>query len=105
MGKAKANKFAYRAYSPRGDLEERVLHGPSASAVHRHLTDRGYRVLSVGPARNGWRWIYRQLPTFFRVKTADLILFSRQLATFIRVGVPITLVTTMAGVALLLVLM
>src|SRR5512135_3424763 len=36
------------------------------------------------------RWLYRQMPTFFRVKTSDLVLFSRQLATFLRVGVPIT---------------
>ena len=47
-------------------------------------------MVSVRPARNGWRWIYRQFPTFFRVGTADLVLFSRQLATFIKVGVPIT---------------
>ncbi|HYL07933.1 MAG TPA: type II secretion system F family protein [Candidatus Udaeobacter sp.] len=85
-----ATKFAYRAYSPRGGLEERVASGDSADAVHRDLMDRGYRVVSVRPARTGWRWIYRQFPTFFRVKTADLVLFSRQLATFIRVGVPIT---------------
>src|SRR5438309_10971813 len=30
------------------------------------------------------------MPTFFRVKTSDIVLFSRQLATFLRVGVPIT---------------
>jgi len=84
------SRFTYRAYSPRGKLEERVATGESAAAVHRDLIDRGFRVVSVRPARSGWRWIYRQFPTFFRVKTADLILFSRQLATFIRVGVPIT---------------
>ncbi len=83
-------RFTYRAYSPRGRLEERVAKGESAAAVHHDLTDRGYRVVSVRPASSGWRWVYRQFPTFFRVKTADLILFSRQLATFIRVGVPIT---------------
>ena len=33
--------------------------------------------------------MYRELPTFFKVRTSELILFSRQLATFIRVGVPI----------------
>jgi type IV pilus assembly protein PilC len=85
-----ATKFAYRAYNPRGKLEERVTPGESAVAVHRQLLDRGYRVMSVRPARSGWRWIYRQFPTFFRVSTADLVVFSRQLATFIRVGVPIT---------------
>ncbi|HEV2139592.1 MAG TPA: type II secretion system F family protein [Candidatus Dormibacteraeota bacterium] len=83
-------RYTYRAYSPRGKLEERVASGESAASVHRDLIDRGYRVVSVRPVRSGWRWLYRQLPTFFRVKTADLILFSRQLATFIRVGVPIT---------------
>src|SRR5258708_28583153 len=84
------NKFAYRAYSPRGALEEKVVAGNNATSVHRDLLDRGYRVVSVKPARNGWRWIYRELPTFFRVSTADLVLFSRQLSTFLRVGVPIT---------------
>jgi type IV pilus assembly protein PilC len=64
--------------------------GSTAAVVQRNLLDRGYRVVSVRPARNGWRWIYRQFPTFFRVSTSDLILFSRQLSTFLRVGVPIT---------------
>jgi type IV pilus assembly protein PilC len=64
--------------------------GSTAAVVQRNLLDRGYRVVSVRPARNGWRWVYRQFPTFFRVSTADLILFSRQLSTFLRVGVPIT---------------
>jgi type IV pilus assembly protein PilC len=51
---------------------------------------RGYRVVSLRPARGGWRWLYRQMPTFFGVSTSDLVLFSRQLATFLKVGVPIT---------------
>lgn len=67
-----------------------MIAGNTAAAVHRQLQDRGYRVVSVRPARNGWRWVYREFPTFFRVRTADLVLFSRQLSTFLRVGVPIT---------------
>ena len=82
--------FAYRAYSPRGSLEEKVASGRNAAAVQRQLLDRGYRVVSVRPEKTGWRWLYRELPTFFKVRTSDLILFSRQLSTFIRVGVPIT---------------
>jgi len=58
--------------------------------VHRDLTQRGYRVVSLRPARGGWHAIYRELPTFFAVGASDLILFSRQLATFLTVGVPIT---------------
>ena len=57
--------------------------------MQHDLSDRGYRVMSVRPARNGWRWVYREFPTFFKVGTSDLVQFSRQLATFIRVGVPI----------------
>jgi type IV pilus assembly protein PilC len=58
--------------------------------VHRDLTQRGYRVVSLRPARGGWHAIYRELPTFFAVSASDLVLFSRQLATFLKVGVPIT---------------
>ena len=52
-------------------------------SVQHDLSDRGYRVMSVRPARNGWRWIYREFPTFFKVSTSDLVQFSRQLSTFI----------------------
>src|SRR5438105_12673409 len=84
------SKFQYRAYNPKGTLEDRLISGDSAAAVHRDLSRRGYRVVSLRPARGGWRWVYRQLPTFFGVSTSDLVLFSRQLATFLKVGVPIT---------------
>jgi type IV pilus assembly protein PilC len=84
------NKFQYRAYNPKGALEDRLIEGDSAAAVHRDLSRRGYRVVSLRPARGGWRWVYRELPTFFGVSTSDLVLFSRQLATFLKVGVPIT---------------
>src|SRR5579872_7104934 len=83
-------KFVFRAYSPRGVLEEKVVKGDNAALVNRDLLERGYRVVALRPAKSGWRWMYRQLPTFFRVKTSDIVLFSRQLATFLRVGVPIT---------------
>ncbi len=71
-------------------MEDRLADGTSAAVVHRELTQRGYRVISLRPARGGWHWLYRQMPTFFGVSTADLILFSRQLSTFLKVGVPIT---------------
>ncbi|HEV2034879.1 MAG TPA: type II secretion system F family protein [Candidatus Dormibacteraeota bacterium] len=71
-------------------MEDRLIQGETAAVVHRDLLERGYRVLSLRPAKGGWRWIYRQMPTLFGVSTSDLVLFSRQLATFLRVGVPIT---------------
>jgi type IV pilus assembly protein PilC len=90
-GIAIATKYQYRAYAPSGVLEDKLIDGESASIVHRNLTLRGYRVVSLRPAkRGGWSWFYRQMPTFFGVSTSDLVLFSRQLATFLKVGVPIT---------------
>ena len=83
-------RFQYKAYNTKGTLEDKLISGDSAAAVHRDLTRRGYRVVSLRPARGGMRWLYRELPTFFGVSTADLVLFSRQLATFLKVGVPIT---------------
>ena len=67
-----------------------MIEGESAAAVHGLLTRQGYRVVGLRPARGGWSWVYRELPTFFGVSTADLVLFSRQLSTFLKVGVPIT---------------
>jgi type II secretory pathway component PulF len=70
-------KFVFRAYSPRGTLEERTVRGDTAGRVNRDLEERGYRVVALRPARSGWRWVYRQMPTFFRVKTSDIVQFSR----------------------------
>src|SRR6266699_3764027 len=89
-GREIATKYQYRAYSPSGTLEDKLIDGDSAAIVHRNLTLRGYRVVSLRQARGGWHWFYRQMPTFFGVSTSDLVLFSRQLATFLKVGVPIT---------------
>ncbi len=83
-------KFQYRAYSPQGALEDKLIEGDSASSVNLNLSRRGYRVVSLRPARGGWHWVYRELPTFFGVSTSDLVQFSRQLSTFLKVGVPIT---------------
>jgi len=66
-----------------------LIEAPSAAVVHRDLTRSGYRVVSVRVARGGWRRLYREMPTFFGVSTSDLVLFSRQLSTFLKVGVPI----------------
>src|SRR5260370_7784799 len=76
------SKFVYRAYSPRGVLEERTVRGDTVGLVTRDLSERGYRVLALRPAKSGWRWLYRQMPTFFRGKTSDTVQFSRLLATF-----------------------
>jgi len=82
--------FTYRAYAPGGALEEKTIDGDSAAVVHDDLGSRGYRVISLRPARKRKSGLHTILPTLFKVKSQDLVLFSRQLATFVGVAVPIT---------------
>ena len=54
----------------------------------RRRADRE-RVRPVQAAVSKGSWLERNIPSLFRVKRLELILFSRQMATFIRAGVPI----------------
>lgn len=84
-------KFVYKAYAPTGGLEQRVASGATAAAVQRDLTGKGYRLVSLRPARNTVKdWARRSLPSLYGVKPREVMQFSRQLSTFLRVGVPIT---------------
>jgi type IV pilus assembly protein PilC len=82
--------FTYRAYAPGGSLEEKTVDEESASVVHADLRSRGYRVISLRPTRKRKAGLHTMLPSLFKVKAQDLVLFSRQLATFVGVAVPIT---------------
>jgi type IV pilus assembly protein PilC len=84
-------RFKYRAYSPSGALEEKEVAAETAAHLHRGLTEKGYRALSVQPVGGFQNWLYQSMPTFFGgVNPEELILFTRQLSTFLKVGVPLT---------------
>lgn len=84
--------FSYKARNPNGDLVEGVLESADPDAVARQLFASGIVPTSIeqakGPAATrGLTWWQR-----FRegsVKALDVQLFSRQLYTLIRSGVPI----------------
>src|SRR5207245_6643005 len=80
-GRNPIGKFAYRAYSPRGTLEEKVINGTTAISVQHDLSDRGYRVMSVRPPRNDWRWVYREVTTSLNVGAGERHQFSQHRAT------------------------
>jgi type IV pilus assembly protein PilC len=82
-------EFTYRAYAPSGTLEEKTVKQETAAGLHENLVGRGYRVVSLRRSHAKPGGLAGQLPSLFRVKAQDLILFSRQLATFLSVGVPI----------------
>src|SRR5260221_629204 len=76
-------EFTYRAYAPGGALEERTVKQETAAQLHDSLAGKGYRVISLRRARKGG--LYQALPSLFKVRPSELILLSRQLATFIAI--------------------
>ena len=81
--------YQFKAYT----LDKRVVQGTidaaSESTAEEALYRAGYqRVLSLKQMRPGLS-LERLLPTLFRVKTQDVIDFSRQLATLIESGITI----------------
>jgi type IV pilus assembly protein PilC len=83
-------KFAYRAYTPDGPLEEKVITAAALADVRGHLVGRGYRVVSIKEDTKQGSLLYRLFPSFFKVRNTEVYLFCRQMAAFVRAGVPIT---------------
>jgi MSHA biogenesis protein MshG len=84
--------FAYRARNPRGDLVEGVIESTDADDVARQLFTMGVSPTHIeetkGPKVNQdlpwWKRLFES-----KVQQLDVQLFSRQLYTLIRAGVPI----------------
>ena len=87
--------FAYRGRNPRGELVQGRLEGSDTGAVADHLVNTGItpidiQVISTGsaPAANA---APRTVSGMFepRITLVDLMLFSRQMYTLMKAGVPI----------------
>lgn len=83
--------FSYKARDGRGQLIEGVLEGPDSSAVATTLLGNGVTPVQIGetaaPRKAGpAKAIQLRKP---RVKPVDLLLFSRQMYTLLKAGVPI----------------
>ncbi|HET7832080.1 MAG TPA: type II secretion system F family protein [Gallionella sp.] len=87
--------FAYKGRNTNGDLVEGTLFGESSSAIADQLMATGVTPIEIIPFRGvaggaehkaGWRrrWFGKK-----RVSTLDLMLFSRQMYTLLKAGVPI----------------
>src|SRR6185295_8165678 len=87
--------FAYRGRNPRGELVQGRLEGPDSGAVADQLLNTGItptEIHTVGgtqPAANVA--MPRALRELFRpaITLVDLMLFSRQMYTLLKAGVPI----------------
>ena len=86
--------FAYKGRNPRGELVQGRLEGADTSAVADHLVNTGITPIEIKPsagsavAANDAGRSIRQLfqPT---ISLVDLMLFSRQMYTLLKSGVPI----------------
>jgi len=80
--------YTYVAYDSMGRRSSNVLTAASVEEVKRQLWQRGLHIVAIRtPRRAPTR--YELMPSIFRVTRAEVILFTRQLATFVRVGMPI----------------
>lgn len=84
--------FSYRARNARGELVQGVLEGADSGAVASQLLNTGIAPLDIVPtarptsdAEDGW-W---ERLTEQKVRSIDVQLFSRQLYTLLKAGVPI----------------
>ena len=84
--------FAYKARNARGELLQGVLEGPDSNGVADQLFNTGVTPVEITPGKNpnasGGEGLWARL-TEKKVQQIDVQLFSRQLYTLLKAGVPI----------------
>lgn len=81
-------KFSYKARTKDGELQIGDVEAASREAATNILLSHGLFILSVTPVKEV-RWYTRLVDFFERVRTADLMIFTRQFATLLASQVPI----------------
>jgi type IV pilus assembly protein PilC len=87
--------YKYVAYTRTGEQVQGVLNVSTEAAAEEALWRSDYIIVNLKRARSGAN-LATMMPTLFGVKTRDLIVFSRQLATLIESGI-----TILAGIQML----
>src|SRR5919112_3423586 len=78
--------YTYKALDKQGEIIQDKAEGSGTMAVAHELRQQGLLVIDVKEQSVGQKDI---LAPFKRIKLADLVIFSRQLATMINAGLPI----------------
>jgi type IV pilus assembly protein PilC len=81
-------RFRYLAYNAAGGRVSDSVAAMSPDEVKRKLWSDGLYVVKIERARWTLPTLEEAFPTFVRVKRSEVILFTKQLATFVRVGIP-----------------
>src|ERR1700722_7478401 len=78
-------KFRYKAVNDAGDTVSGTEEAPSRGAAHLALLDRGYESVEVTQKKS----VLQFEVTKKTVSRKDIMHFSRQLAVFVKAGIPI----------------
>ena len=81
-------RYRYVAYDSAGRRLSRAVAAQSDEQVKRMLWDQGLHIVDIR-SRAQLPTLEELFPSFVRVRRSEVILFTRQLATFVRVGMPI----------------
>jgi type IV pilus assembly protein PilC len=81
--------YAYRAYNESGKRQDGTIDASGTSAAEQTLWSQGLKVVRIVPARPR-KTLPDYFPSLYQISKADIILFTRQLATFVSAGVPMS---------------
>jgi type IV pilus assembly protein PilC len=81
--------YAYRAYTDSGQRRAGQIEASGTSAAEQALWKQGLKVVRLAPAP-AKKTMADYFPSLFHISTIDIILFTRQLATFVGAGVPMS---------------
>ena len=87
-----AQSFTYKVKDKQANIISGTLDGESQSAVAEKLRQMGYTVISISQKGDSMlkEDVFQRFNLFQSVKAKDLTVFSRQFATMINAGLPLT---------------
>ena len=81
--------YEYRAYNESGKRQDGTIDASRTSAAEQALWSQGLKVVRIAPAPPR-KTLPDYFPSLYQISKADIILFTRQLATFVSAGVPMS---------------
>src|SRR5256886_6451133 len=81
--------YAYRAYNESGQRRDGRIDAAGTAAAEQALWLEGLKIVEIHPAPPK-KTMADYFPSLYRISQADIILFTRQLATFVGAGVPMS---------------
>src|SRR5438034_3488770 len=81
--------YAYRAYTEAGQRRDGRIDAEGTSAAEQALWLEGLKIVALNPVPPK-KTMADYFPSLYQISRADIILFTRQLATFVGAGVPMS---------------